>query len=107
MSKGWSRFMHETLHHKLNSAIMAWYWGPDFFFFLVVWLLGLGSGPLGVYRIVHGITATCRLFACAMWAMRGNYRPKMVPHLLPQHQWMTGTEEEPSTGMPTYLGRSR
>lgn len=35
MSKGWSRFMHETLHHKLNSAIMAWYAGGRIFAFLL------------------------------------------------------------------------
>lgn len=79
ISKGWSRFMHETLHHKLNSAIMAWYAGGGFFCLSSShWILGLGSDPLGVVpmalciRSVHSVCNTNNLqaFACAMYDVR-------------------------------------
>lgn len=72
--------MHETLHHKLNSAIMAWYAGGriflPFFFSLVP---GLGSDPLGVVPkalCIH-LSIVCVIqteqpagFACAMYDVR-------------------------------------
>jgi hypothetical protein len=59
--------MHETLYHKLNSAIMAWYSGEGFFFSLShLLVLGLGSDPLHEYRIVHTNCSTLQAYTCAM-----------------------------------------
>lgn len=67
ISKGWSRFMHETLHHKLNSAIMAWYAGGGFFLFLFLtgprpWLRPTGRGTEGiVHTLEHSVCNTNNL----------------------------------------------
>lgn len=70
ISKGWSRFMHETLHHKLNSAIMAWYAGGGFFLLCFShWSSALAPTHWAWYRrhcayvvyIVCVIQTTCRL----------------------------------------------
>lgn len=108
ISKGWSRFMHETLHHKLNSAIMAWYPEEDFFFLSLV--LGLGSGPLGVLpHSAYSNTTVCRPFACATCdaSNENNLSTQDIPRLAPVILLDGRTRRNRLSGCPVRFGSRR
>lgn len=62
--------MQETLHHKLNSAIMAWYLRGFFSLSLNYWSSALAPTHCTYTALCMVITAGLAGFACAMCDVR-------------------------------------